>query len=134
MPRVRVSAKLYAARWLEWCDTMAPLGSAVVPEVNRICQMSSPWISAAGSVTACPATKSANATLPGTTSPPIGMVTPGVRPASRNAFSAAGQASASTTANDGSTKPIRWLSTSPASDGLTGTQTSPALAMPILVR
>ncbi len=51
MPRVRVSAKLYAARWLEWCDTIAPLGSAVVPEVNRICQMSSPWISADGSVT-----------------------------------------------------------------------------------
>ncbi len=40
------------------CDTMTPLGVEEVPDVNRICQMSSPWIFTSGSLAAAPLTKS----------------------------------------------------------------------------
>ncbi len=51
--------------------SMTPLGSAVVPEVKRISQMSSPWTVAAASDVGWAATKSANARLSSTGPPPI---------------------------------------------------------------
>jgi hypothetical protein len=116
------------------CEIIAALGKAVVPEVNRISQISSPWISTAGSATGWPAMKSVKEALPGTGPPPIVMVMATSRPLAANVGSAAGHSSASTTASRGVTSLIIAASMSGATIGLTGAQTSPALAAATLTR
>ncbi len=131
MPRVSERAKLIAAMWLAEWEIITPLGMAVVPDVNSISQMSSPWISTTGSSSAWASTNAPNPTLPDTTSPPIAIVTSGASPARAKASAARGQHSASTIANVGSAWRMRCSTTSGARFGLSGIATRPALAMPI---
>ncbi len=131
MPRVSESAKLIAATWLAEWEIITPLGIAVVPDVNSISQMSSPWISTTGSSSAWPSTNAPNPTLPGTGPPPISMVTAASSPARANASAAFGQVSASVIANVGPAWATRCSSTSGARFGLRGIATRPAFAIPI---
>ena len=115
-------------------EIITPFGRAVVPEVNRISQMSSAWISTSGSLSSWPAMNSVNDTLPGAGGPPTAMVTPGSRPRAANGSVALGHSSASTMASFGRTRLIMAATRSGAIIGFSGAATSPALAMPILAR
>src|ERR1700722_20917668 len=107
---------------------MTPLGMAVVPEVNRISQMSSPCTTASGSETGWPSINSANDTPPRATAPPMGMVTSGARPAAPTTSATPDHNSASTITNQGSTSSIWKDSTTGGNPGMTGTATNKALA------
>lgn len=116
------------------CEIITALGIEVVPEVSRISQISSPWIRTSGSPAGDAATTSPNSGTPAGPGSRPRLTAIGRIPAAAKIGSRAGHRSASTTAVRAPTRSRTSATMSSAIIVLTGTATSPALAMAIFVR